>query len=278
TLDMLAAVDGSRSRAPLRLTRAFETRVIELDGGVVRFTHPLLGSVLYAEATAAERADVHRRLACVARDPEESARHLALAATGPDAAIAMSLDEAAVTVRRRGAPDGAADLVVRAIELTPPGDADELRRRRLEAAADSVAAGDLQRAGKLLDAALASSAPGSERAEALARLGWVRAHGTSWVEGANLFAETLGERGVLAEALADRAFIAMLRGESHYRSTMDRALELERDDGWRQIIGRAQWLNALILAWSDDLDGARVALDLLLAEAIARGDEHALPY
>ena len=52
-------------------------------------------------------------LARAATEPQERARHLALAATGASEDIAAALDDAAVHARRRGAPDAAADCVSR---------------------------------------------------------------------------------------------------------------------------------------------------------------------
>ena len=53
-------------------------------------------------------------------DPEERARHLALAATGPDEAVADALEAAARRAEARGAPPAAAELYERAARLTPP--------------------------------------------------------------------------------------------------------------------------------------------------------------
>src|SRR4029453_19128684 len=63
-------------------------------GGRLGFTHPLLGSTVYAEATTHARRSVHRRLAELVDDPEERARHLALAASGPHIRVARALEEA----------------------------------------------------------------------------------------------------------------------------------------------------------------------------------------
>ena len=52
-------------------------------------------------------------------DDEERARHLALAARGPDEEVAAALDLAASTAFARGAPDSAADLEDLAVRLTP---------------------------------------------------------------------------------------------------------------------------------------------------------------
>ena len=60
------------------LEPALAGQVIELEHGTVRFTHPLLASVLYQGLPAVERQRAHRRLADLVEDPVARARHLAL--------------------------------------------------------------------------------------------------------------------------------------------------------------------------------------------------------
>src|SRR4029077_13999489 len=89
--------------------------------GVVRFSHPLVASAVYESAPAARRQRVHRALAEQVDDPEERARHLALAATNPDEETAQALDRAAELVGGRGAVAIAAGPKGRAVRLTPTG-------------------------------------------------------------------------------------------------------------------------------------------------------------
>ena len=93
----------------------------------------------------AERRSLHGRLATLTIDPEERARHLALAADGPDAEVAAALEGAARHARARGAPDAAAELAELACEMTAPSDLSELRRRRLVAAEYLFDGGDAGR-------------------------------------------------------------------------------------------------------------------------------------
>jgi predicted ATPase len=51
------------------LEPAFTAHVLEQHEGVIRFTHPLLASVLYQGLTGAERRDAHRLLAEIVVDP-----------------------------------------------------------------------------------------------------------------------------------------------------------------------------------------------------------------
>ena len=96
-----AACDDGESWAAI--DQAIDEGIIERDGPVLRFTHPLLQSVLYTEMPLTERRQVHQGLAAVAEDIEDRAWHLALGADRPDAEIASLLDSAAEHAASRGA-------------------------------------------------------------------------------------------------------------------------------------------------------------------------------
>ncbi len=134
--------------------------MIELRGDLICFTHPLLASSLFSDASPRARRAVHGRLAAVVADPEESARHLALAAEGPDAGTASRLAEAAARARSRGAVAAGAELAEQAFHLTPPELAADAHGRLLVAAEQHYAAGNTTRAVELLDGALAADAAG----------------------------------------------------------------------------------------------------------------------
>ena len=141
--------------------------VIELAHGSVRFTHPLLASVLYQGLSRSERQRAHGRLAELVEDPVTRARHLALSTDTPDATLAAALEEAAATVVAQGAPMVAAELGEHALRLTPPEDAGDRGRRAAGAARAHLAAGDAERGRRLANDLLARVAVGAERAEAL---------------------------------------------------------------------------------------------------------------
>jgi AAA ATPase domain len=84
SLDLLGAAFG-RTIDASALKRSFAAHVVELEAERIQFAHPLLGSVVYADASSESRRRVHRRLAEAVSDPEESAQHLALATERPDA-------------------------------------------------------------------------------------------------------------------------------------------------------------------------------------------------
>jgi DNA-binding CsgD family transcriptional regulator len=186
-----AAMDGRG--ADTALEAAEHAGVVELDGEHIRFTHPLLGSIVYAQTPPAQQRGLHRRLAGILDDPEERARHLALAADRPDAEVASALDDAADRASARGAPDAAAELSEQARRLTPAGAGDEARRRGMDAAERHFEAGHVEHARALLEEVVAESRPGRDRARALARLGWVRAHRQGFQAGAEAFAAALAE-------------------------------------------------------------------------------------
>ncbi len=193
TVELVAAAAGGGGGAAA-LEKAAAAGVLEVADGRVRFSHPLLASVVYAQTPPARRRELHARLAEIVDDPDEQALHLALAASGPDAQVAATVEDAARRARARGAPQAAAELWDRARMLTPPDDADAWRRT-IEAGECHLEAGDTDRARLLLEEVVARLPPGRERAFALTRLAWVRAFGHGFRVSADLFRDALAEIG-----------------------------------------------------------------------------------
>jgi DNA-binding CsgD family transcriptional regulator len=177
TEDLVVAAAERRDRASAGLRAAEEAGVLQRTGARLGFTHPLLGSTVYAKATPHARRSAHRRLAELVDDPEERARHLALAAGGPHSQVARALEEAGRHARARGAPDAAAELLELARKLTPPEDDAELPRRSIAAAEYHFDAGDATRATALLEESIAMARPGPDRARILFRLASI-----SWLD------------------------------------------------------------------------------------------------
>jgi len=148
------------------LDAALAAHVIERDNGSIRFTHPLLSSVLYADL-GAERRGVHRRIADVVDDPLVRARHLALATETPDTEVAGLLDDAVRVAGERGAAALAAELAEHAVRLTKPDDGDRRHPRALAAARAHQAAGEWTRAQAIGRELLAGTGPGPQRADVL---------------------------------------------------------------------------------------------------------------
>jgi AAA ATPase domain len=193
TFELVVAAAGGGGGAAA-LEKAAAAGVLEVADGRVRFSHPLLASVVYAQTPPARRRGLHARLAEIVDDPDEQALHLAFAASGPDAQVAATVEDAARRARARGAPQAAAELWDRAGMLTPPDDADAWRRT-IEAGECHLEAGDTDRARLLLEEVVARLPPGRERAFALTRLAWVTSFGPGYHVAADLFRDALAEIG-----------------------------------------------------------------------------------
>lgn len=208
------------------LEPAVKAHVIERERGTVRFTHPLLSSVLYNDLGVQCRK-LHGRIATVLDDPVLHARHLALATDEPDAAVAEALAAAATSAADRGASAGAAELAEAAWRLTPTSDANGRRLRALAAARAHRAAGEWTRARTIVSDLLEEPGIGAVRAEALLLLAEL---------------ESL-ERGI---ALLEEA----LR-EAPSRPALRAAIEC-----------RLAWMSRFTLGFDGALEHARASLDL----------------
>lgn len=137
--------------------------------------HPLVGTATSAMIGGARRRDLHRALADVLVDPEQSAMHRALATVGQDERVAAALEAAAERVISRGATMDAADLLDRAIRLTPPDETDSLLQRRLALSRALLLAGDTHGAlGEFRAIGLDAIPDATMRAEAILLLGVVQ--------------------------------------------------------------------------------------------------------
>lgn len=176
--------------------RAQDRGVLELDGDRIRFTHPLFAPACYSAMPLHRRRRLHARLARLDVDVEERARHLAVAATGPDETIAHALDTATARARARGAALAAAELSELAVALTPTEAVDDTNRRRIAAAEHSMDAGDMARARRLLEAVVSSPSPSPVRAAALGRLASVHRETRGFREAGRLLNRALDEPGL----------------------------------------------------------------------------------
>jgi DNA-binding CsgD family transcriptional regulator len=167
----------------------------EFADGRITFTHPLYASAVYEAATQEERRATHRELAKRVDDVEERARHLALATSDPDDQVAAELDHAAERARSRGAPEMAAELQERALDLTPIGDPRPAQHRALVAAEDWFHAGAPTRARSLLEETLAGLDDRALRARALRLLAQARLHEGSIPEAVELLRRAAEEAG-----------------------------------------------------------------------------------
>ncbi len=157
------------------LADAHAAGLIERRGDRIRFAHPLFAAVVAERADPAMRRAMQRTLAAVTSEPERRARHLALAATGPDESIATALTEAAAAAARRGAWAAAAELIELAERATPDELPDAGHERALRRGEYLARAGDTHGAHEVFAELLDHRVTGEFRARALelqARLGY----------------------------------------------------------------------------------------------------------
>jgi DNA-binding CsgD family transcriptional regulator len=152
------------------LSPAVDTGIMDREGDRIAFAHPLFAAAVYAECPREQRHDIHRRIADVISDPEERARHLALAAADPDPEIAAVLQSGAERAAARGAPDAAAELYELSIRLTPPNLRRDTRHRMAAAALSWQGAGDMKRAEASMQLFRLSAENTAERVLALTLL------------------------------------------------------------------------------------------------------------
>jgi DNA-binding CsgD family transcriptional regulator len=226
------------------LEPALDAQVVERAAGTIRFTHPLLASVVYQGASARERRSAHGRLAEVVADPVDRARHLALSTGSPDTQIAVVLEKAAALAGTRGAAITAAELAEHALRLTPPVADGDRHRRALVVARAQRSAGEWTRARSVLADLLAETRAGSLRAEALVLLAELESERRS----VPLLEEALREAAsspALQSIIHCRlAWATSKPGFDHARRALELADELDDD----QLRRRARAMQA-ILGW-----------------------------
>jgi DNA-binding CsgD family transcriptional regulator len=230
------------------LEPAVAAHVVERENGTIRFSHPLLSSVLYRDLGEGRRS-IHGRIAAIVDDPLLRARHLALSKDTPDADVAAVLDAAATLAADRGASALAAELAEQALRLTPLHGCDERHRRALAAARAHHAAGEWTRARTIATELLAETEIGSLRAEALVLLAELE----SVDRAVALLEEALCEaaaRPALQSAIhcrlawATRFRNGYVRALEHARTALALAEDLDDD----VLRGQAQVVQA-ILGW-----------------------------
>ena len=241
TAELFASLDVAESA----LDSAVAARVIEWTDGTLRFTHPLLASVVYDGVSA------HGATACARMSRARSSR---IRSTAP----AISRFRRRVPTPRsplfstmprplastRGAPIAAAELAEHALRLTPPVAHSDRHRRALAAARAQRSAGEWTRARSVLADLLAEAGAGPLRAEALVLLAELESERRS----VPLLEEALREaasRPALQSVIHCRlAWASSKPGFDHAR----RALELADELDDNQLRGQARAMQA-ILSW-----------------------------
>ena len=199
------------------IDQAVHTGILERDGEILRFTHPLLRSVLYAEMTPEQRQEVHQRLAMTAADVEAHAWHCALGTDRPSEKIARTLDSAARHAAARGAPEAAAALKEQATRLTPASRSSAARERTVHAADYHFRAGDIARSQDLIKSALAARAASPTRASLLLRLATIYYHQSGWPLAEQTFRQAAeqapNDPALRAHAEQELAFARLVAGD-----------------------------------------------------------------
>jgi DNA-binding CsgD family transcriptional regulator len=295
-----------------QLDPAVDAGVLELDGGVVRFAHPLLAAAAWGDAGAERRRVVHRTLARLVRDPEQRARHLSAATDAPDPRVADLLQAAARRAHGRGAPAAAGELLDRALDLTPERDLDRWARIATGAAAAHAEASQWEAVAECVEQAQARLSPGPERAAILvaaaemrpgldellrqavaeggtqaagvrARLGLAEQAGLAgrWAEAVEIASDATSiarignDRALYGVALNLLGGLKLLDSRLDGRSDVAEALALEQDVGELPTTvyqSPRMWQGAALL-FGDDPVGARAIFEERLATALERGDE-----
>jgi DNA-binding CsgD family transcriptional regulator len=262
------------------LDPAFAGGVIEVAEGVIRFTHPLLASVLYQGAPPEARRSAHARLATLADDQVARARHHALASSGPDAAIAAELEEAGALAIARGAPIVAAELYEHAVRVTAPSATDDVQRRAILAAHAHMAAGEGARPREIASELVATTSAGPERAEVLMLLAELEPADRSLTLLLDALREATGDPSLQAaihQQLAEngRVIEGISWSEQHARAALQLG-EALRDDGIR--VGALSKLALLRFNVGDaeapELAGQAVALAVALDDPELLNEAH----
>ena len=315
--DSLARHAGVDDLAAL-VDLAAERRILAIDGArIVRFTHPILASVVLADVDPIARQALHARLATAATDPDDRARHLALSCAEPNEGVAVELEEAARRASRRGASALAVELAGHSIRVTPGDEVVARVRRAFLAALHRAAAGDKPGALAEADALVALLPPGRPRAEAIT----LRV-GIDFADGDRFLAQALAEAGddellqgrivelqgwmaaiyrgeprravgLAEKALAiarrqDDGVLEMLASSSLATAAlmvgnprpqlMARALELA-DAHRGYLLGRwPQAMSGRVALWCGDLAAARATFEALHAAFVQAGVEFQRPY
>ncbi|HZQ98128.1 MAG TPA: AAA family ATPase [Chloroflexota bacterium] len=278
------------------IDHAVDEGLLFVDGPRARLSHPLVVAAARGRSRAGERRALHRALAAALADPELRARHLALAATRPDAKLAAGVAAAAARAAARGAVENATVLADHALRLTPPG-APERVERLLALAEHLLQAGEPGRAIELLGPSPDRLPTGSARARAHLLLADESRFAASDLEEADrhlqrALAESEGDPALRAVVVARRARYTAVARVELVREAEAWALDalptarLAGPDVERQVLHGLAWARVLrghpvedlaerFRAISEDAFPIFGSLDRVAAERLAhRGEVH----
>jgi DNA-binding CsgD family transcriptional regulator len=148
--------------------------LVTIASGQVVFRHPVVRSLVYADAPAATRGVAHRALAealTAEGDRDRHAWHLAAAVEGADEGVAQLLEQTAERAAARGGQIAEARALERAAQLSP--DRADGARRLYAASRAAFWAGDAGHALELAEAALPLAHDPLLRADLVVQVGAV---------------------------------------------------------------------------------------------------------
>ncbi|HYJ10502.1 MAG TPA: AAA family ATPase, partial [Polyangiaceae bacterium] len=316
TVELIAFATEADVESTVATVEEAESKgIIQIDGYRVNFTHPLLARGVYTEAAPSIRRDMHRRLAEILEEPELKARHLALAGAGGDEITLRSLDAAAEMARIRGAPAAAAELLDLAIRLggdVPERrirsaahhvDAGDPGRARslLEETIDRLGPSELRAEAMLLLGAVRMYDDSFLEAAALLERALPESDGNTAVQvrisimlayalfnggrqdealhvidEAVTLASVVEQPELLGKALGMRVTLRFVAGNGLDESDLRRALELAYYPLDLPLAARPAVQNALLLAWTGQLDAAAREMVTIRERCLERGEEREL--
>jgi DNA-binding CsgD family transcriptional regulator len=222
------------------LEAAEEAGIIAVDpSGAVEFGHPLFASAVMSGIGAPRRRELHRQASALTIDPEQRARHLALADERPQSELAEQLEAAARLAASRGATDAAAELFELAAARTPAGAVETSSDRLLAALHFHLEAGDLGRAERLADTVIAQAPTDRLRAQGKQAAAQLAARRSNFIRATSLASEALELAGADAHLCAgielDLVFCAisladLASADAHARAAVGHA-EAAGEDG-----------------------------------------------
>ena len=313
TVSLLSGVLDCEAAHVLDLLEGLETLgIIECRFGTVYFMHPLLAHGVSARASDEARRRIHRRLAVLVEDPEMYARHLALSVTSADEETLEALDVAADVAVSRGAPGAAAELLESAIGLGGDTVVRRIRATELHFRAgslgnarhllppmmDTVPEGPLRCLALLLSGAIHAydndlTGAAEVMAQALDQAGDVAALGAQCAMRLALCLHMIGrlsegaQRARLAVSLAEQSGIPGLRSRALSMwvvttfvsgcglddAALQAAVQSEDPDDDATTWFRATAVQAMVTAWTGDLEGGRAQLCAVQQRMRAGGAE-----
>lgn len=318
TVDLVAHASDVDVEDLLAVIEDVERRgIVAVQGNRIQFVHPLLAHGVYADASPAERRATHRRLAERIDEPEVRARHLALSAIRKDPHTLEALDVAAGSAQARGAPAAAAEFLDFGIALGDDAperhirsaschfDAGDAARARLllERQVDRLGPGVIRAQALGLLALVRIFGDSFSEATALLERAVGEADGnlplmlqmlimltfslvntdrtveaTTRAEEAVTRATEFGDRQLLGQALSMRSMVGFMSGKGLDSVSMQRALDMADRDAEVPVSLRPSAHNALLMAWTGELESARTQIRAIRRQCADRGEESELTF